>query len=82
MERAEPAQRKLEERRREERAEGKSADHDKTPVNHNSSWAGIMISADFIMIMRNSSTWSSPAKLQSGGGARLKQKCSRIMIRL
>ena len=38
--------------RGEERREwrGNNADHNNTPVNHNSGWAGIMISADFIMI--------------------------------
>ena len=67
---------------RDERAEGKSGNHNKTPDNHNRGQVDIMINADFIMIGRNSGTWSSPPKLQSGRGAGLKQNCHRIMIRL
>ena len=62
--------------RREERREsrGNNADHNNTPVNHNSGWAGIMISADFIMIAVKFGNLAFSIKASKRGGARWKQK--------
>ena len=53
---------------------GNNADHNNTPVNHNSGWAGIMISADFIMIAVKFGNLAFSIKASKRGGARWKQK--------